>query len=79
MSPVEAKAYGIIDGVIGGDMATMVVEGDVTGACPPHPTYLEAYLSTVARTTHGMHARDPRSECTMKGGTIGGPIETSTI
>jgi hypothetical protein len=33
MSPVEAKAYGIIDGIIGGDAATMVVEGDVTGTC----------------------------------------------
>ena len=32
MSPLEAKAYGIIDDVIGGDAATMVVEGDVTGA-----------------------------------------------
>mmetsp|Transcript_16589 Transcript_16589/g.27968 ORF Transcript_16589/g.27968 Transcript_16589/m.27968 type:complete len:332 (+) Transcript_16589:91-1086(+) len=30
MSPIEAKAYGIIDHVIGGDEATMVVEGDVT-------------------------------------------------
>jgi len=30
MSPVEAKAYGIIDGIVGGDAATMVVEGDVT-------------------------------------------------
>jgi ATP-dependent Clp protease protease subunit len=30
MSPLEAKAYGIIDDVIGGDAATMVVEGDVT-------------------------------------------------
>eukprot|EP00976_Prorocentrum_cordatum_P022365 457660-Prorocentrum_minimum.AAC.4 len=30
MSPLEAKAYGIIDHIIGGDQATMVVEGDVT-------------------------------------------------
>mmetsp|Transcript_18089 Transcript_18089/g.39567 ORF Transcript_18089/g.39567 Transcript_18089/m.39567 type:complete len:319 (-) Transcript_18089:540-1496(-) len=30
MSPVEAKAYGIIDHIVGGDDATMVVEGDVT-------------------------------------------------
>jgi len=30
MSPIEAKAYGLIDDVIGGESATMVVEGDVT-------------------------------------------------
>jgi len=30
MSPVEAKAYGIIDAVIGGDEATYKIEGDIT-------------------------------------------------
>jgi len=30
MSPIEAKKYGIIDDIIGGESATMVVEGDVT-------------------------------------------------
>jgi len=70
MSPVEAKAYGIIDGIVGGDAATMVVEGDVTGAFPPHPTYPEAHLPTVARATHGMDARGLCSPSTAKGGRI---------
>jgi hypothetical protein len=50
MSPVEAKAYGIIDGIVGGDAATMVVEGDVTGAFPPH-------LHTQRRISRPSHAQ----------------------
>jgi hypothetical protein len=58
MSPVEAKAYGIIDGVIGGDTATMVVEGDVTGVGPSHPTYPEA--QSLHRCTHNTRHGRPR-------------------
>eukprot|EP00239_Pterosperma_sp_CCMP1384_P009977 CAMPEP_0197866328 /NCGR_PEP_ID=MMETSP1438-20131217/44156_1 /TAXON_ID=1461541 /ORGANISM="Pterosperma sp., Strain CCMP1384" /LENGTH=317 /DNA_ID=CAMNT_0043484887 /DNA_START=51 /DNA_END=1004 /DNA_ORIENTATION=- len=40
MSPLEAKAYGLIDEIIGGDEATKVVEGDVTALNKTKQAYI---------------------------------------
>lgn len=56
MSPIEAKRYGLIDEVIGGETATMVVEGDVTDLNKTKQAYLGKYSETVARSEGGLHS-----------------------
>eukprot|EP00238_Polyblepharides_amylifera_P001065 CAMPEP_0196574198 /NCGR_PEP_ID=MMETSP1081-20130531/3959_1 /TAXON_ID=36882 /ORGANISM="Pyramimonas amylifera, Strain CCMP720" /LENGTH=330 /DNA_ID=CAMNT_0041892145 /DNA_START=119 /DNA_END=1111 /DNA_ORIENTATION=+ len=52
MSPIEAKKYGIIDDVIGGEAATMVVEGDVTD----YYKTKQAYISWADEADDGSRA-----------------------